>query len=121
MKPTSSRQLRRVTLLLGCVLVLYCLFFLSTNGSGGSTWRTGSLKKVPEDLLQDLFLDESQCEATFPGLTKDIHDTLSEGPFKVKQTGNLGPLQGRIKDGRVSKTQAEEQETRSRANLTSST
>ncbi len=97
----SSRQLRRATLLFGCFLVLYCMLFLSTSGEEPPA-QSDPPMKVPEHVLQNLFLDEPQCETAFPGLTKEIKDTVAEGPFKIKQTNNLGPLQGRIKDGRVS-------------------
>ena len=97
----SSRQLRRATLLLGGFLALYCMLFLSTSGEEPLA-QFDLPRKVPERVLQNLFLDESQCETEFPGLTKEIKDTVAEGPFMIKETNNLGPLQGRIKDGRVS-------------------
>jgi hypothetical protein len=52
-------------------------------------------------VLNNLSLDEEQCNAYFPGLTKEIDDVVAEGPFVVKQTGDMGPLQGRIKNGQV--------------------
>ncbi|KAK4239931.1 lactation elevated protein 1 [Achaetomium macrosporum] len=52
-------------------------------------------------ILNNLSLDEEQCNAYFPGLTKEIDDAVAQGPFQVKQTGDLGPLQGRIKDGQI--------------------
>ena len=52
-------------------------------------------------MLNDLSLDEAQCEAYFPGLTKEIDEVVAEGPFEVKRTGDMGPLQGRIRNGQV--------------------
>ncbi|KAK4159335.1 lactation elevated protein 1 [Cladorrhinum sp. PSN259] len=62
--------------------------------------RTGEPALTPE-LLNNLSLDEHQCDAAFPGLTKEIDDVVSQGSFVVKQTGDLGPLQGRIKNGQI--------------------
>ncbi|KAK4229328.1 lactation elevated protein 1 [Podospora fimiseda] len=81
-----------ITLILGSCLVLYCLKF---------TLRTPSPSKpaLTPELLNNLSLDEHQCNAAFPGLTKEIDDVVAQGPFIVKQIGDLGPLQGRIKNG----------------------
>jgi hypothetical protein len=56
---------------------------------------------LPDELLRNLSLDEEQCKAAFPELTKEIDDAVAEGPFTLKQTGDGGPVQGRIKDGQV--------------------
>ncbi len=55
----------------------------------------------PATLLNSLFLSEKQCAAIFPGLTRSVDNVVEEGPFKVVDGGNLGPVQGRIKDGKV--------------------
>jgi len=52
-------------------------------------------------LLNSLGLDEDQCHAAFPGLTRDINRTVELGPFALKQARNFGPLQARLKDGQV--------------------
>ena len=67
-----------------------------TTPSSASTSR-----QHPPELLNNLSLGEDECNAAFPGLTKEIDDVVAEGPFQVKQTGDLGPLQGRIQDGQV--------------------
>lgn len=105
-RPRQSRQLkRRITLILGVGLVLYCLVFVTrsppSKSARYSTSISSSRRPLPPELLNNLSLDEEQCNAAFPGLTKEIEDTVAEGPFQVKQTGDLGPLQGRIKDGQV--------------------
>jgi hypothetical protein len=50
-------------------------------------------------LFDILSLTEEQCRATFPGLMREIDDTVKLGPFKIKQ--NAGPLQARLQDGKV--------------------
>ncbi|KAK1750851.1 lactation elevated protein 1 [Echria macrotheca] len=53
------------------------------------------------ELLDNLSLDERQCNAAFPGLTQDIDDVVAQGPFPVRNTGERGPVQGRIKNGQL--------------------
>lgn len=64
---------------------------------------TSKARKRPSsgDIFQSLHLDENQCEAVFHGLTNDINHNVALGPFKLKLGGRLGPLQVRIKNGRV--------------------
>lgn len=125
----NRRQLRHITLVAGVLLALYCLVFVwrppaspssSSSSSSGSYRdresyklngsRAGRARKQqpstqpprpPREILNNLSLDEEQCNAYFPGLTKQIEDVVAQGPFEVKQTGDSGPLQGRIKDGQV--------------------
>lgn len=110
MKARQSRRLKQATLVLGGCLALYCLLFVSSStiddeapgsGSTRSTPRPASSKLLTPELLANLSLSEEQCNAAFPGLTKEIDDAVAEGPFKVKSTGDRGHLQGRIKDGQV--------------------
>ena len=103
-RPNRRRQLRQATLVVGVVLVVYCLVFIwDAPASSASSTRPGWQRKAspPPEILRNLSLDEEQCNAHFPGLTKEIDDVVAQGPFPVKQTGNMGPLQGRIKDGQV--------------------
>jgi hypothetical protein len=103
-RPNRRRQLRQATLVVGVVLVVYCLVFIwDTPVSSASATRSRWQRKAspPPEILSNLSLDEGQCNAYFPGLTKEIDDVVAQGPFPVQQTGNLGPLQGRIKDGQV--------------------
>ncbi|KAL2162429.1 hypothetical protein VTH06DRAFT_7342 [Thermothelomyces fergusii] len=98
---SRRRQLRQMTLVLGAALALYCVVFVwHTPGSAAGT--PSSPRPLPPEILDNLSLDEAQCRAYFPGLTKEIDDVVAKGPFPVKQTGDLGPLQGRIKDGQIS-------------------
>ncbi|KAK4126723.1 hypothetical protein N657DRAFT_566406 [Parathielavia appendiculata] len=93
----SRRQLRQITLVLGLVLAFYCLVFV-WHRPASKLQRT---RPLPPQILNNLSLDAEQCGAYFPGLTQEIDDVVAQGPFQVKQTGDLGPLQGRIKDGRI--------------------
>nr|CAD79685.1 hypothetical protein [Neurospora crassa] len=63
--------------------------------------RGGSMRKLTDEILNNLFLDAETCRATFPGLMKEIDDTVAKGPFKVKRSSDLGPMQVRIKDGKM--------------------
>jgi hypothetical protein len=101
----NRRQLRQITLALGSILAFYCLIFVWNRPASESYQVAGSIRQRKQPLspaiLNNLSLDEEQCKAYFPGLTKEIDDVVAKGPFQVKQTGDLGPLQGRIKDGQV--------------------
>ncbi|KAL2198217.1 glycosyl transferase family 90-domain-containing protein [Corynascus similis CBS 632.67] len=105
----NRRQLRQVTLAVGAILALYCVVFVcSTPGSATrAAASSSSSKSPPPEILNNLSLDEAQCNAYFPGLTKEIDDAVAEGPFQVKQTSHMGPLQGRIKDGQIYITHAQ--------------
>ncbi|KAK3900443.1 AFG1-like ATPase-domain-containing protein [Staphylotrichum tortipilum] len=68
---------------------------------GSSTSPSSGARNPSSKVLSNRSLDEAQCNAYFPGLTAEIDRAVSEGPFDVKQSGNLGPLQGRIRDGQI--------------------
>ncbi len=106
----ASRQLRRlkaVALFGVCVALFLLILNFWVPAVGGevsrSSLRQGLLKNAhPGDrALEALNLDESQCDARFPGLTEDIDRMVALGPFKLKQARDQGPLQARIKDGQV--------------------
>ncbi len=54
-------------------------------------------------ILNTLSLNEHQCRATFPGLTKEIDDAVARGPFDLEKEPDdyAGLVQARIKDGKV--------------------
>lgn len=99
-KPRQRRRLRQLTLFLGFLLALYCFLFVWRSPETGEDFGVSAAKLTPE-LLNNLSLNEGQCNAAFPGLTKDIDDAVAQGPFQVKQIGDLGPVQARIKDGQL--------------------
>ncbi len=122
----QSRRLRQVAVGTAVCLVFYYLFFVvgrshhdphASEGIAASTSSTSaSTKSAPllrqqrqrpakhhsPALLGSLFLTEKQCTDAFPGLMQSIDDVVAEGPFRVKDGGDLGPLQGRIRDGKAS-------------------
>jgi len=86
---------------LGTGLVLYGLFSVYKTPPSGEARTPSAGKRPSESVLNSLFLSQKQCVETFPGLTRSVDDIVAEGPFHVRDTGDLGPLQGRIKDGKV--------------------
>jgi len=60
-------------------------------------------KYPSEDKLENRALNEEQCRAAFPGLTKEIDDAVARGPFKLDKEppDHQGLVQGRIKNGKV--------------------
>lgn len=55
-------------------------------------------------LFDNLHLDEKQCRAAFPNLTKDIDDMVALGTFRVTPKpadSDSGPLQVRLQNGRL--------------------
>ena len=105
-KYQQRRQSRRPVLYLGICLVIFCFFFAFhplTANTRSNLWGPSrpSRPGLTPELLNNLSLDQDQCDAAFPGLTKEIDDMVAKGPFTVNHTGDLGPLQGRIKDGKV--------------------
>ncbi|KAK3316712.1 glycosyl transferase family 90-domain-containing protein [Apodospora peruviana] len=115
-KVRRRRQLRQLMLVLGSCLVLYCLFFILKSPSSVSQFPvddgasprlpwpwplSGGSRRLSEEKLNNLSLGEAECRATFPGLTTQIDEVVAQGPFTLKNTGDGGPLQGRIKDGHI--------------------
>ena len=60
-------------------------------------------KYPSKEKLQNRALNEQQCRAAFPGLSKEIDDAVARGPFKLDKEppDHQGLVQGRIKDGKV--------------------
>jgi hypothetical protein len=103
-----SRRVRQVAAWAGVCLAAYCVFFVfRAPRSGGLYIGNAFGTKTPDArTLDSLFLTEKQCRNAFPGLTQAIDDIVAEGPFTVQDRGDLGPLQGRIKDGKASSVRA---------------
>jgi hypothetical protein len=53
--------------------------------------------------FERLDMTTKECTAVFPGLTKEIEDAVSIGPFELTRKPNYttGMVQGRIEDGKV--------------------
>lgn len=64
----------------------------------------GRQHPLPPGVLDNRSLTEEQCRIYFPGLLKEVDDAVAKGPFALRprnQTGHLGPLVARIRDGKV--------------------
>lgn len=108
MKPTLTRRWSQVCRWLWvCVALWFLLFILAKSllphDNITSTYfrALGFEQRHSQSLLDSLDLDEEQCETSFPWLSKDVDDMIALGPFKLKQAGDGGPVQARIKDGQV--------------------
>ncbi|KAB5571749.1 hypothetical protein GE09DRAFT_1200754 [Coniochaeta sp. 2T2.1] len=88
-----------------CYLLLFFCFQYDLSIPGVFQLTRGSSITNGLHPLQDqhasLDLTTEQCESTFPGLTKDIQNTVALGPFEIQPSGTDGPLQVRIKDGKI--------------------
>ncbi len=93
----------------GMVILLLCLYFtiqVLRDMTHGVIFKAVEMSKQQhhpsQDTQQTLTLTRRQCDTEFPRLTKSIDDIIAEGPFQLKNTGESGPLQGRIIDGKAS-------------------
>lgn len=93
---------KQLGLLLVLCLLFYGAFLLPRSGSAAHIRLFKAPSPPLSDLFGDLHLNGETCEAVFPGLTKDIDDIASLGPFPLKQARNQGPLQIRIHGSQVS-------------------
>lgn len=100
----TRKKLARVALFVCVAVVLYNVFALSIGGSGVPSLLSLLVTKYPSrENLENRSLNDEQCSATFPGLTKEIDDAVARGPFKLDKAPQdyQGLVQGRIKDGHV--------------------
>ncbi|KAI2625112.1 hypothetical protein GGR54DRAFT_552304 [Hypoxylon sp. NC1633] len=112
--PASSTRLRQVVVVSVICLALYCFLLVpdhSLDSSRSSIIDTfpqsqshsTSGAKPPPELLNNRFLTTSQCLAAFPGLTQEIDDVVSQGPFTLRRNPHgLGPTIARIRGGKLS-------------------
>jgi hypothetical protein len=67
---------------------------------------SSSIPSYPsEETIQSRSLTDEQCRAAFPGLLKEVDDAVARGQFKqdaFNPENPLGPVRGRIKDGKAS-------------------
>lgn len=92
-----------------CVLVILILYTLSPSiGDHGivSSYSSSLASQYPsEETLRSWSLTDEQCRIAFPGLLKEVDDAVTRGPFvqdKFDPENPLGPVRGRIKDGKAS-------------------
>jgi hypothetical protein len=106
MKVSYARFWRQICVVSGALLVLYfsvsAFDIFRAHGVAKyiatPRWRDSSSL----DEFNNLGLTEKQCTIAFPGLTKDIDETVSLGPFKMKTPTEAGPLVASINKGSVS-------------------
>ena len=96
--------LTRKNLIRYTVLALAAIALLNGTSSFIYRLRNGGLSKhLSKEALESLALTDAQCKAIFPGLTKEIDDAVSRGPFdlKMQPADYAGLVQGRIRDGKL--------------------
>ncbi|KAI0406450.1 hypothetical protein F4802DRAFT_96700 [Xylaria palmicola] len=115
----QTARLRQVIVVAALCLAIYC-FLLAPDDSLDSArstnpevyqarWRQQQWQRgreahhsLPPELLNDRFLTEDQCRASFPGLLDQVDDEVAKGPFKLERSpSSLGPLIARIRDGQL--------------------
>ncbi len=107
-----ARLLRQVVVASVLCLAVYWLMLGRGPGREGlpspPAWsRTSGVDGVgraPPEQLENRSLTQERCRAYFPGLFKEIDDAVAEGPFSLRprnESGHLGPLIARIRDGKV--------------------
>ncbi|OBT75979.1 hypothetical protein VF21_05782 [Pseudogymnoascus sp. 05NY08] len=90
------------------VLILFILYTLRSSLSDQlsvSAYPSSIASHYPsEQTLRSRSLTEEQCRVAFPGLLKEVDDAVARGPFvqdKFDPENPLGPLRGRIRDGKL--------------------
>lgn len=104
-KVRQRRRLRHVTLFAGFCLAVYFLVFLFRTPHAtdqelrpSPSLKSSSARPLSSELLENLSLGEDECGAAFPGLTKEIDDTVALGSF---DRDDSAPVRGRVKDGQI--------------------
>ncbi|KAI1302010.1 hypothetical protein F5Y03DRAFT_215041 [Xylaria venustula] len=118
----KTARLRQIVIISVICLAIYCFLLVpdesldgsrSTNPEAyesqpqprpqqrqGEDGERGDI--LPPDLLNNRFLTEEQCRASFPGLLDEVDNEVAKGPFKLERPLNdLGPLIARIGDGQL--------------------
>jgi len=116
-----TRRLVRITVLTTAVFTVYMFGCFIWNQT--SHFARPKVSLLPFDskkptgtrtskirTTSSLSLNEEECSAAFPGLTKDIDETLERGHFSLERANDdyQGLVQGRIHDGKVVKTTTHE-------------
>ncbi|EXF80998.1 hypothetical protein CFIO01_08903 [Colletotrichum fioriniae PJ7] len=108
----AARRFGPVFVAATLILVTYVLFYprgrlwnpltgySSTAVSFDWKQKTGLPTKSASD-FENLHLNEEQCQATFPGLTKEIDLAAAEGDFQLGLGDASVSLLGQIKDNRI--------------------
>ncbi|KAI0864351.1 hypothetical protein F4860DRAFT_441229 [Xylaria cubensis] len=114
----SARQtarLRQIIIVCVICLAIYCFLLVpeesldSSRSTNPEAYRSPSrqheeerYQTLPPEVLNNRFLTEDQCRATFPGILEQVDNEVAKGPFKLKRSpSNLGPTILRIRDGQL--------------------
>ena len=87
------------------ISLLWSLDHIATSERYNYAWVPNLRQEAAHpssELLSRLNLSEDQCQDAFPGLTDGINKLVHLGPFTLKQARDMGPLQARTKNGKVS-------------------
>jgi hypothetical protein len=86
------------------------LFLITVYLYRGHSWTHGRYAELElsnqypsKETLKSLSLTDEQCDATFPGLFREIDIAVARGPFELKKGPDVahGSVEGRIKNGKV--------------------
>ncbi|KAI1653310.1 hypothetical protein F4813DRAFT_374927 [Daldinia decipiens] len=114
----SGPRLRQIVLVSVICLALYCFLPVPDHSLDSSQPATADTihhphsaansnpkdkpPPLPPALLNSRILTSAQCLTAFPGLTKEIDDVVSKGPFTLRRNPHgRGPTILRIRDGRL--------------------
>lgn len=105
----ASRALYRSLILLISLITLCHLYNGATHLIESPTGRLlsdvvlGTHYGPKKNVFENLGMGEQDCRATFPGLFKEIDDSVARGPFQLERARNgyTGLVQGRIEHGKV--------------------
>ncbi|KAI6467239.1 hypothetical protein MCOR17_004525 [Pyricularia oryzae] len=99
---TALPSKRTITLVVAAIFGYHVLYRYQSPTPGLLQSNASRQHHHPEPLgIQQLNMTERECRVRFPGLAQSIDDVVAQGPFEVMDTGDAGPLQGRIKNGKV--------------------
>ncbi|KAI0110833.1 hypothetical protein GGR51DRAFT_80125 [Nemania sp. FL0031] len=114
-----TARLRQIVVIAVICLTIYCLLLVpedsldSSRSANPEAYQSQTRQQqqreeerrhtLPLELLNNRFLNEDQCRASFPGLLEQVDNEVAKGPFKLQRPANdLGPLIARIRDGQLS-------------------
>ncbi|ERS98676.1 hypothetical protein HMPREF1624_05463 [Sporothrix schenckii ATCC 58251] len=83
--------------------VAYLFLFVQLHARAGQAFPSpsSSSSSTTASLSNNLHLTEKECRAAFPGLMDPIDKQVRRGPFPLHPASDLGPLQARVRNGRL--------------------
>ena len=100
----KRRLVYRLTVL--TIAVLSICYFYKCLGDGkliGNQDDVLAVKYEAGNGAENLRMTERECRATFPGLMREIDESVSRGPFRLERADDdyMGLVQGRVANGKV--------------------